>query len=555
MNMNWLYNIFFSNSIAHSLLLLAMTITIGIVMSKIRVKGISFGIAWILFTGICLSHFGMTLDPVVETFVKEFGLILFVYSIGLQVGPGFFASLRQGGLTLNMLATSIVLLGCVVTYVIHVISGVDLNTMVGVLSGAVTNTPGLGAAQQTFVDTTGGDADSIAMGYAVAYPLGVIGIILSMIFLRGVFSRKLSGIEALNENAKKNKVKCVDIKVHNNAINGYTINKITKLINREFVVSRIIRSSSDSEVAVESSIVNQGDILRIVTNPDSVEAITAFLGERVYIDVNHEQKEISDLVLKRIVVTKEAVHGRKIGELNIRALYDVNITRINRAGVDLVAVYDLRLQMGDRVTVVGTEESIAKVTDMLGNSMKRLDHPNLLPIFFGIFLGVLFGSIPFVIPGIPQPIKLGLAGGPLIIAILISRYGPYYKVVTFTTTSANMMLREIGISIFLASVGLGAGEQFVQTILEGGYWWVLYGIAITIIPLLIVGTIAVWRYKLDGNTLMGLLAGSTTDPPALAYANGVSVNDKASVAYATVYPLTMFLRVLTAQILILIACS
>ncbi|MEG2319035.1 MAG: putative transporter, partial [Mucinivorans sp.] len=376
----------------------------------------------------------------------------------------------------------------------------------------------------------------------------------SMILLRAIFSSRLSQ----ESNAVKNSssdVSCVDIKVSNSSLDGRTIKEITQLVNREFVVSRIIRATSPAEVAVDSSVIMQGDVLRIVTAPTCVEPLVAFLGQRVDLSAEAPDIEQSDLVNSRIVVTRSGINGRRIGELNIRSQYGVNITRINRAGVDLVAVYDLRLQMGDRVTVVGKEKSIAKVADLLGNSMKRLNSPNLIPVFIGIFLGVLLGSIPFLIPGIPQPVKLGLAGGPLIVAILIGRYGPYYKMVTFTTTSANMMLREIGISVFLASVGLGAGQRFVETIVGGGYWWVLYGAIITVLPLLIVGAVALWKFKLDSNTLMGLLAGSTTDPPALAYANGISSNDKASVAYATVYPLTMFLRVLTAQILILIAVS
>lgn len=555
--MNWLYELFFSTSIPHSLLLLAMTIAAGILLSKIKIKGISFGVAWILFIGLFFSHFGMRLSPEVEHFAKEFGLILFVYSIGLQVGPGFFSSLRKGGLSLNLMAVAIVSLSCVVTYVIHIISGESLSTMVGILSGAVTNTPGLGAAQQTFIDTTEGNAGTIALGYAVAYPLGVIGIIFSMLMLKGVFRKKITrNEETISEDSKdRPRVKSVDIKVTNHGIDGRTIKDIITFINRDFVVSRIIHPDFDVKAATDFSIVKVGDILRVVTKPECLDPIVAFIGEQMPSQYDVEEKEKSNLVTRRIVVTQEHINGRRIGELNIRSLHEVNITRINRVGVDLVAVYDLRLQIGDRVTVVGEERNIAKVADILGNSMKRLDHPNLFPIFFGIFLGVLVGSIPFLIPGIPQPIKLGLAGGPLVVAILIARYGPYYKMITFTTTSANMMLREIGISVFLASVGLGAGENFVTTIVNGGYWWVVYGVAITLIPLLIVGAIALWVCKIDGNTLMGLLAGSTTDPPALSYANSLSTNDKASVAYATVYPLTMFLRVLAAQILILIAVS
>lgn len=552
--MNWLENLFFSTSTAHSILIIVLTIAIGIVCARIRFKGVSLGIAWILFAGICLSHFGMRLDSEVEHFVKEFGLILFVYSIGLQVGPGFFSSLCRGGLSLNLLAAAVVFLGCGTTYVIHLVTGEDLATMIGILSGAVTNTPSLGAAQQAFTDVTGGNPSSLALGYAVAYPLGVIGIIATMITLRIVFSRRIkyNGIKSNTEEVQN--IICLDVKVTNERIIGRQIKDVMGLLNREFVVSRIIHSTNVAAVAMGDTVICEGDILRIVAKPDAVDAISTFMGEAVLVDREQEQEE-ENLVSRRIVVTRESVNGSNIGSLNIRSLYEVNITRINRSGVDLIAVNDLRLQIGDRVTVVGSEKNISKVVDILGNSMKRLDHPNLFPIVIGIFLGILLGSIPFMFPGIPQPVKLGLAGGPLIVAILVSRFGPYYKLVTFTTTSANMMLREMGIALFLAAVGLGAGGQFIETITNGGYWWVVYGVIITLVPILIVGVVALFVLKIDGGTLMGLLAGSTTDPPALAYANSTSSDDKASVSYATVYPLTMFLRVLTAQILMLIAVS
>ena len=546
--MNWLFELLFSSGTAHSILIIALTIAGGILLSKIKIKGISLGIAWVLFVGIALSHFGMRLEGGVEHFAKEFGLILFVYSIGLQVGPGFFSSFGRRGLSLNIMACTIVLLGCVVTYGIHLITGESLTTMVGILSGAVTNTPGLGAAQQTLIDSSQSDPSVLAMGYAVAYPLGVLGIIMSMVVLKN-FSLKPRKEQPARQQQESELV-CIDIKITNSGIANRSVKDISALINREFIISRIIRPSGDTGVATEELIVHHGEIVRVVTRSESADSIIATLGEKVVVE---ELKE--NLVSRRIVVTKESVNGRTVGALNTRANYGVNITRVNRAGVELIAVDELRLQVGDRVTVVGSRESISKVADMMGNSMKRLDHPNLLPIFIGVSIGVLLGSIPFVLPGIPQPIKLGLAGGPLIVAILISRFGHYYKMVTFTTTSANMMLREIGISIFLATVGLGAGEKFIETIAGGGYLWILYGFAITTIPLLIVGTIALKWLKLDSSTLMGLLAGSTTDPPALAYANEISANDKASVSYATVYPLTMFLRVLTAQLLILMALS
>ncbi|MFI3315557.1 MAG: putative transporter [Rikenellaceae bacterium] len=554
LSIDWLNNLFFTSSTAHSIMILALTVAIGVMLSKISFKGISLGIAWILFTGLFLSHFGMTLSPEVEHFAKEFGLILFVYSIGLQVGPGFFASLKHGGLTLNLMATSIVLLGCVTTYVIHLITGANMSTMVGILYGAVTNTPGLGAAQQTFIDTTGGDPSPIAMGYAVAYPLGVVGIIFSMIILKNIFKKKVKAIDDSMEQATDvHSLHTFDLKVSNPAIFNKTLKEINQLIPVKFVVSRILKSSHETGIAAGDTIVEEGDIVRIVTSIEFEDTVISFLGEKIDTVNIPEERSVTDLVSRKIVVTKPSLNGHKIGELNIRSQYGVNITRVTRAGVDLAALFDLRLLLGDRLKVVGKEKDIEKVAAILGNSMKKLDHPNLFPIFIGIFIGVLFGSIPFMIPGIPQPIKLGLAGGPLIIAILVSRFGPYYKMVTYTTTSANMMLREIGISLFLACVGLGAGENFVSTIMNGGYWWVLYGVIITLLPLLIVGTYAIWVQKLDFCSLMGLLAGSTTDPPALAYANNISSTDRAAVAYSTVYPLTMFLRVLTAQIMILLA--
>lgn len=557
LSIDWLNKLFFESSTAHSIMILALTIAIGIFLSRITFKGISLGIAWILFTGLFLSHFGMTLDHEVEHFAKELGLILFVYSIGLQVGPGFFESLKKGGLTLNLMAITIVFLGCIITYIIHLTTGVDLSTMVGILSGAITNTPALGAAQQTFIDGTSGDPSSIALGYAVAYPLGVVGIIFSMILLKGLFKKKISEIDGTQDNVSHiHDLHRVDIKVTNPGIFGKNLKEIISLMHVRFVVSRVVKTTHEVDIATGDTIIEKGDILRVITNIDVEESIIAYLGEKVDMqNEDPEHKTVTDLVSRRIVVTKNNVNGHRIGDLNIRNQYGVNITRVSRAGIDLVAVFDLRLQLGDRVTVVGKEKNIQKVADMLGNSMKKLDHPNLFPIFMGIFIGVLFGSIPFMLPGIPQPIKLGLAGGPLIIAILISRFGPYYKLVTFTTTSANMMLREIGISIFLACVGLGAGENFVSTIVNGGYWWVLYGVIITLVPLILVGSFALITKKADYGTLMGLIAGSTTDPPALAYANNSITTDKAAVAYATVYPLTMFLRVLTAQIMVLIAIS
>lgn len=552
--MQWFIDLFTSSSVAHSIMLLAITIAIGIQLGKLKIANISFGIAWILFVGIALSHFGLRVDEEILHFTKEFGLILFVYSIGLQVGPGFFSSLKKGGFKLNMLAAMIVLLGVVTTYVIHIITGTDLATMVGVLSGAVTNTPGLGAAQQTFNDIYKTHNPSIASGYAVAYPLGVIGIIISPMIIKFFCKIKLEK-EAIRdeEESSENTTKRLSIHIKNQGVDGRSVEEIIKILGKNVIISRIKRSDNSVEIATNNTLIYINDTLRIITEASNVNAVVMFLGEECNVDEQQWEGEKKNLVSRRIVVTKPNLNGEKIGNLKIRSLYGVSITRINRSGIELIATFDLKLQMGDRVTVVGSEESIAKVADLLGNSMNRLNHPNLIPIFLGVFLGIIVGSIPFAFPGLPQPVKLGLAGGPLIIAILMGRYGPYYKMVTFTTTSANMMIREIGISLFLAAVGLGAGENFINTILDGGYMWVIYGLIITILPLLLVGLFARLKFKMDYYTLLGLLSGSMTDPPALAFANSVSPNDSPAVAYATVYPLTMFLRVLTAQILIIMS--
>ncbi|MBQ2993842.1 MAG: putative transporter [Alistipes sp.] len=552
--MEWLVNLFTSNSIANSVLIIGLTIAVGLLLSRIKFGSVSLGITWVLFTGILLSHFGLGIDPRICDFVKEFGLILFVYSIGLQVGPGFFSSLREGGIKLNMLAVTIILLGCLTAFGIHLLTGEDLTTMVGVLSGAVTNTPGLGAAQQTISDVTGANDNTLAAAYAVAYPLGVVGIILSMIAIRYLFRIKIDREQAATLDSNAPHTVRIELRVTNHGVVGKSIEEVSHIARSKFVVARMIRDDKQQIVAGDT-VLNENDILRIVASSEDVELLQSLIGESIKIDEREWKSTTSNLEKRRIVVTKPQLNGKHISDLHIRANYNVTITRVVRAGIELVATYELRLQMGDVVVVVGRKQDLDDVAAILGNSVRRLDHPNLLPIFIGIFFGVLLGSIPIMFPGIPQPIKLGLAGGPLIVAILVARYGPRYKLVTFTTNSANMMIREIGISLFLAAVGLSAGETFVSSICDGGYWWVLYGVAITILPLLITGIIARKAMKMDYFSIMGLMSGAMTDPPALAYANTVATNDRASVAYASVYPLTMFLRIFTAQILVLIALS
>lgn len=555
--MDWLVNLFTANSIAHAVLILGLTIALGLLLGRIKFGSVSLGITWVLFVGILLSHFGLGIDPQICHFVKEFGLILFVYSIGLQVGPGFFSSLKEGGVTLNSLAVLIILLGCATCYTIHLITGEELTTMIGVLSGAVTNTPGLGAAQQTISDTIAGSADTtnrLATAYAVAYPLGVVGIIVSMLLIRYFFRIKLDREKVLAERSNAPKTVRIDLKVSNKGIVGKKIEDIAHITRSKFVVARMIRDGKQ-QIASGDTELRDGDILRVVISNRDVELVQSLIGESVQLDDKEWQTSSSNLEKRRILVTKSGINGKHIADLHIRESYNVTITRVVRAGIELVATHELRLQMGDVVVVVGRKNDLDQVAAILGDSVRRLDHPNLLPIFIGIFLGVLLGSIPIMLPGVPLPVKLGLAGGPLVVAILMARYGPNYKLVTFTTNSANMMIREIGISLFLAAVGLGAGEGFVSAIAGGGYWWILYGVAITMLPLLITGILARKLFKLDYFSIMGLMSGAMTDPPALAYANSVSTNDRSAVAYATVYPLTMFLRIFTAQILALIALS
>lgn len=557
--MNWITELFTGEGVAHTVLLFALVIALGISLGKIKIFGISLGITFVLFAGILVGHLGLKVNHEILHFMKEFGLILFVYSIGLQVGPGFFSSFKKGGITLNMLAVAIVFLGVITTIIIHCVMGIPMQTMVGVMSGAVTNTPGLGAAQQAFYDMHQGANDSsIALGYAVAYPLAVVGIIGSIVLMRVVFKVKQDReLESLIQTSGQNKemVELISVEIKNPSIFGKTISEIRDLINRKFVVSRVLHSNNKVvEIASSQTVLNEGDRVYVATTPPNKGAIQTFLG--VPVSMEREEWELLDshLVSRRILITRDEINGKLIKELKFRSSFGVNITRVNRSGVDLIAEPLLPLQVGDRVTVVGNIGSIQHVEKILGNQMKRLNEPNLVPIFIGIFLGVLLGSIPFVFPGIPQPVKLGLAGGPLIVAILISIFGPKYHLVTYTTMSANLMLRELGICLFLACVGIEAGENFVSTIVNGGYAWIGLGFMITVIPLLIVGIVGRTVFKLNYFTLMGLLAGSTTDPPALAYSNASAENDAPAVAYATVYPLTMFLRVLCAQLLILFFC-
>ena len=540
--------------VAHSVLILSLVIAFGIMLGKIKVAGISLGVTWILFVGIVFGHFDLNLDEHLLHFLKEFGLILFVYSIGLQVGPGFFSAFKKGGFTLNVLAVLVVFISVLITVALHFRTGIPITTMVGILSGAVTNTPGLGAAQQANSDLNGIDAPEIALGYAVAYPLGVIGCILALLALKYLLHINTRKEEAEAEQGlghlQELTVRPVSVEIRNEAVDGKTIKEIKPLLNRAFVISRIRHRDSENEVELVNAdtVLHLQDQILFISNPKDMEAIIAFFGRQISAEWEQDKKLIS----RRILITKPELNGKSLAQLKIRNNFGASITRINRSGVDLVATPHLQLQMGDRVTIVGSELAVSHTEKVLGNSLKRLNHPNLIPIFLGIALGCILGSLPFMFPGIPQPVKLGLAGGPLIVSILISRFGPQYKLITYTTMSANLMIREIGISLFLACVGLGAGKGFVDTIIhEGGYVWIAYGAIITIVPLLVGGLIGRYAWKLNYYTLIGVLSGTNTNPPALAYSSELTSCDAPAVGYATVYPLAMFLRVLTAQLLIL----
>lgn len=524
-------------------------------LGKVKIGGVSLGITWILFVGIFLSHFGMTIDGEVLHFVKEFGLILFVFSIGLQVGPGFFASFKQGGMTLVSLASLIVFLGVLTAYIIHLVTGVDIPTMVGILSGAVTNTPGLGAAQTAYSEATGINDPNIALGYAVAYPLGVVGIILSMLLVRYLlrinFKKEDEGLAAISQENRMPERRSLEFT--NEMLDGKTVGYVRQLVNRAFVISRIFHADGSITIAEADTVLRSGDRLLVISSPEDMPAVIAFLGHTIEMTDEEWGKNTpnSELVSRRILITRSNINGKKFSDLKLRTRFGINITRVNRAGVDLIPYQGMELQIGDRVMVVGRLQAIEKVEKLLGNSLKKLNQPNLVTIFVGIALGVLLGSIPLM--NVPQPVKLGLAGGPLIIAILIGRFGPHFHLVTYTTMSANLMLREVGIALFLAAVGIGAGDGFFETIADGGWRWIGYGVLITTIPLLIVGFFARLVLKMNYYTMMGMMAGAMTDPPALAYANSTAGNDMPAVSYATVYPVVMFLRVLTAQLFILFA--
>lgn len=562
--MNWFIDLFTTtDSVAHITLLYALVIAVGVLLGKIKFGGISLGVTFVLFAGIVAGHVGFTAPTNILNFIQDFGLILFVFCIGLQVGPGFFESFKKGGITLNMMSVTIVMLNVLVMFACYFIffdtnNVNNLPMMVGTLYGAVTNTPGLGAANEALVSVFKGSVPQIASGYACAYPLGVLCIIGATIAIRYLTRTKLADEEKMleeeeaeNPHAKPHQI---HLKVNNSYLAGRTLREISEFLNRDLVCSRL-QHNGNIFIPNSKTVFELGDEVLIVCAEADAEAIKAFIGPEIDTPWSEEDQN-QPLVSRRIIITRPSMNGKTLGKMHFSSVYGVTVTRVSRQGMDVFASRNYHFQVGDKILVVGPMDNVNRVADMMGNSVKRLDSPNIATIFIGILVGILFGSIPLAIPGMPVPLKLGLAGGPLIIAILIGRFGYKFKLVTYTTTSANMMLREIGLVLFLASVGIKAGAGFWETVIQGdGLKYVYTGFLITIIPILLVGVIARVYFKLNYFTIMGMIAGTYTDPPALAYANSSCSREAPAVGYSTVYPLAMFLRIFTAQLIVLFCCG
>ena len=564
--MDWLINLFTTqDSIAHIVLLYGIVIAIGIMLGKLKIGGISLGVTFVLFCGIVAGHFGFTGPTPILNFLQDFGLILFVFCIGLQVGPGFFESFKKGGVALNGMSVLMIFLNIIVMFACYYLffdtsNKTNLPMMIGVLYGAVTNTPGLGAANEALTSVfTNGQIPQIANGYACAYPLGVLGIIGATILIRFITKtnlkteeEELEAEEAANPHAKP---LAITLEVSNVYLAGRTLSQISEFLGRDIVCTRIFHQG-EMTLPNKNTKFEVGDKLHIVCAEADAEAIKAFIGPETDFEWENAKTENQPMISKRVIVTNPKMNGKTLGKMHFSSVYGVNITRITRQGMDLFASRNHHFHIGDRVMVVGREENVNRVAELMGNSARSLNVPNIATIFIGIIIGILFGSIPIAVPGVPVPLKLGLAGGPLIIAILIGRFGYRIKLVTYTTTSANMMLREMGLALFLASVGIKAGAGFVHTVVQGdGLLYVLTGFFITIIPILIVGPLARWKFKFNYFTLMGMIAGTYTDPPALAYANSSCSKEAPAIGYSTVYPLSMFLRIFTAQICVLFFCG
>jgi len=552
---NWLNNLLWIESAAKTIFLYSIVIATGVFLGKRKIRGVSLGITFVLFAGIIMGHFGFRVNTVVAEFIRDFGLILFVFSIGLQVGPGFFSSFRKGGAMLNILAAAIVLLGVLITLAIHFVTGAPLTILTGIMSGAVTNTPGLGAAQNALAQTigvAGGVIPDIGLGYAVAYPFGVLGIILTMAIIRRTMKIDV-GKEAamfMNEQHPADTIpEKINILVNNPLAFNRTVGDISRRFGTGFVISRVLHKG-ELLPATSETVINENDIILVVAQKGLVPEILANTGIRSEMDLSARP---GSLISRRLIVTNREIIGKTLGSLKLRTRFNINITRVYRSGIEFIPSPGLQMQMGDRLTVVGDEKSVETVTSVLGNSMKRLEEPDLIPIFIGIMAGVLIGSIPFKFPGLVYPIKLGIAGGPLIIAILLSRFGHKFSLVSYTTASANLMLREIGIVLFLASVGIMSGEKFIPSLINGeGFIWMFYGVLITMIPILATGFFSRIVLKRNYLEICGLLSGSMTDPPALAFAAGIARSEAPAIAYAAVYPLVMFLRIFMAQLLIIL---
>ncbi|MBR6287097.1 MAG: putative transporter [Bacteroidaceae bacterium] len=564
--MDWIQKLLTDpSSIAHIVVLYSFVIALGIYLGKIKIFGVSLGVTFVLFAGIVAGHIahvsGIVENPEVVHFIQEFGLILFVFCIGLQVGPGFFSSFKEGGVKMNIIAVGIILLNIATMLTLYYTcfdtsDPKNLPMMVGVLCGAITNTPGLGAADGAVKSIFGANAPDIASGYACAYPLGVVGIIAATIAIRYICRVSMKAEEDEINQAEGSdphmKPHLMHVQLNNSALEGKTFSELRSFLGRDFVCSRILHDGHVSIPNAQTTIC-VGDQMFIVCAEEDADAVVAFMGEEVNVDWESQDTPLES---RRVVITNEKINGKTLGKIKLNSMYGVNVTRITRSGMDLFARPNLVLQMGDRLMIVGPSDAVERASTLLGNAVKRLNHPNIATIFVGIMVGIIFGSIPIAIPGMPTPLKLGLAGGPLIIAILLGAYGYKFRLVTYTTTSANLMLRETGLALFLASVGIKAGASFVDTVVAGdGLKYVGCGFLITVIPILIMGIVGRLKFKLNYFTLMGLIAGSNTDPPALAYANQTAGNGAPAIGYSTVYPLSMFLRILTAQLIILTLCA
>lgn len=551
--MEWINSLFFEHSVIQAVVVISLISALGLVLGRISVLGISLGVTFVFFTGILAGHLGLTIDSQMLNYAESFGLIVFVYALGLQVGPGFFGSFRKGGMTLNMLAMAVVLLGTVMTLIFHFTTGVSLSDMVGILSGAVTNTPALGAAQQTLKQMHMEGLDP-ALGCAVTYPLGVVGVIIALVVIRKLFLCCVP--QEKNSDGGSNKTFIVGFQVYNPGIFDKSIKDIAQVSLKKFVISRMWRGGKVT-IPTSDTILKEGDRLLVITTEGDAGALTMLFGEQENKDWNKNDIDWnaidSQLISQRIVITRSEINGKKLGTLRLRNHYGINITRIYRAGMALLPTSELTLQLGDKLTVVGEANAIANVEKVLGNRIKSLKEPNLVGVFIGLLLGLILGTIPFAVPGISFPVKLGIAGGPIIVGILMGAFGPRFHMITYTTLSANLMLRGLGLSMYLACLGLDAGVHFFETVFRPeGLLWVGLGFAITFVPVVIVAIVALKLMKVDFGSVAGMLCGSMSNPMALNYANAVVDGDNPSVAYATVYPLTMFIRVILAQLILIL---